>query len=57
MTLFRTVAPALALVLLVAYSIIATMSSGELTAVASPMLIAAIALAVWHDRSGENAAA
>lgn len=41
----------IALALVVAYSVIATMSNGELSAVAAPLLVAAIALAVWHDRT------
>lgn len=46
----RTVAPALALVLVGVYSIVATATSGALAGLASPLLIAAIVLCVWHDR-------
>lgn len=49
MTSIRTLAPLASIVLVVAYSVIATASSGALTAIASPMLIAAVALAFWHD--------
>ncbi len=47
----RNITWIIALALVVAYSIIATTSNGELTAIASPLLIAAIALVVWHDRT------
>jgi len=39
-----------AAMLFVAYSVICTVSGGELMTVSSPMLVAAIALFVWHDR-------
>ena len=55
MTYFRTFAPALAIVLFIGYSVIATLTSGELAGAASPMLIAAIGLAIWHDRSDATA--
>jgi len=57
MTTFRSFAPAAAIVLLIAYSVIATASSGALSAAASPLIIAAIGLAIWHDRAGVPAQA
>lgn len=54
MTNIRTLAPIAALALVVAFSVIATASSGTLTAVASPLLIVAIALAFWHDGAEAN---
>lgn len=51
MTSIRTFAPLFAFILVAAYSAIAMASSGSLTAEASPLLVAAIATAVWHDRT------
>lgn len=45
----RTLALIAAVALVVAFSVIATASSGALTFAASPLLVAAIAIAIWHD--------
>lgn len=39
----------LSVALVASYSVLATMSSGELTSVAWPMLVVAIALPIWHE--------
>lgn len=57
MTTYRSLAPALSVLLLVGYSAIATVTNGDMAATASPMLVAAIALAIWHDRTGASVAA
>ncbi len=47
--------PVVAIALFIAYSAIAIATSGAATAVASPMLVAAIGAMVWHDRITETA--
>lgn len=47
--------PVLAITLFIGYSTIATVTSGAASFAASPLLIAAIATMVWHDRTTEKA--
>ncbi len=47
--------PVAAIALFIGYSVIATTTGGAAAGVASPMLVAAIAMMVWHDRATENA--
>lgn len=47
--------PVIAVALFVAYSVVVTATSGAASFVASPMLIAAITMMVWHDRATETA--
>lgn len=47
--------PVAAVALFIAYSVIVTATSGAASFAASPMLVAAIAMMVWHDRVTETA--
>ncbi len=47
--------PIVSLVLFIAYSALAITTDGAATGIASPMLVAAIAMLVWHDRATEKA--
>ncbi len=47
--------PIVAVALFIAYSVIVTATSGAASFAASPMLVAAIAMMVWHDRATETA--
>ncbi len=47
--------PIIAVALFIAYSVIVTATSGAASFAASPMLVAAIAMMVWHDRATETA--
>ncbi len=47
--------PVAAIALFIGYSVIATTTGGAAAGIASPMLVAAIAMMVWHDRATENA--
>lgn len=47
--------PIIAVAFFVAYSVIVTATSGSASFAASPMLVAAIAMMVWHDRATETA--
>jgi len=54
MDIIRTFAPILSLALFVAYSVVATVSTGVWMAEASPMLVVAIALLVWRGAQDER---
>lgn len=50
-------APLAAIACFIAYSLVATVSGGSLITLASPLLIAGIALFVWQGRRDDRAAA
>jgi len=52
---FTFLLPLLSVALFIGYSVITTATSGAASFAASPMLAAAIALCVWHDRVTETA--